>query len=88
MANELIPPPVLAPPSVKHLPLDKRIALWRQLVDDCDALYVTGLKRRVGEERDSPAVYREWYARYTEDRERAKIQFLEYLSRREAARGD
>jgi hypothetical protein len=37
MTHQLIPPPDLAPPSVKHLPLAKRIELWANLVDSCDA---------------------------------------------------
>ena len=87
MANELIPPPDLAPPSVKHLPLAKRIELWGQLVDDCEALLLAGLRHRIGPDGDLQAAYRDWYARHMEDREQAQIQFLENLSRRERGRG-
>lgn len=52
MNNQLIPPPELAPPSVKHLPLAKRIELWVELNDICDAFVIAGLKARVGPEGD------------------------------------
>ena len=44
--QQLIPPPELAPPSVKHLPLAKRIEIWAQLVDEKDALVRAGLRER------------------------------------------
>ena len=87
MDNQLIPPPELAPPSVKHLPVAKRFELWANLVDDCEALLLSGLRRRIGPEGDLQAAYREWYARHMDDHEEAQIQFLENLSRREAACG-
>jgi len=52
MANEFIPPPDLAPPSVKHLSLAKRIELWKQLVDDCEALLLAGLRRMEDRENE------------------------------------
>jgi hypothetical protein len=88
MNHQLIPPPELAPPSVKHLPLEKRFELWANLVDSCEALLIAGLRHRIGPDGDLQAAYREWYARHTHERERAQIQFLENLSRREAACGN
>jgi hypothetical protein len=88
MESQLIPPPDLAPPSVKHLPLEKRIELWANLVDSCEALLLSGLRSRIGPEGDLPAAYREWYARSMEDHDRAQIEFLTNLSRREKAIGD
>ena len=88
MENQLIPPPDLAPPSVKHLPFEKRIALWSELVDSCDALLLAGLRNRIGPDGDLQAAYRDWYARSMDGHERAQIQFLENLSRRERTRGD
>jgi hypothetical protein len=87
MANQLIPPPELAPPSVKHLPLEKRIELWRQLVDDCEAFMLSNLQNRAGTNGDWKAAYRDWYSRAMEDHDRAQVQFLLNLSRREAAIG-
>jgi len=88
MSNQLIPPPEFAPPSVKHLPLEKRIELWASLVDACEAFLISGLQSRVGPDGDWQAAYREWYARSAQDHERAQIQFLENLSRREAGGGN
>jgi hypothetical protein len=88
MSNQLIPPPELAPSSVKHLPLEKRIELWSNLVDACEAFLLSELRRRIGPEGDLQAAYRQWYARQMDDRDRAQIQFLENLSRREAACGN
>jgi hypothetical protein len=87
MDNQLIPPPDLAPPSVKHLPLAKRIELWANLVDSCEAFLLAGLRSRIGAEGDLQAAYRDWYARSMEEHDRAQIQFLENLSRREAGSG-
>jgi hypothetical protein len=88
MLNQLIPSPELAPPSVKHLPLDKRIELWADLVDGCEAFLLAGLRSRIGPQGDLQAAYRDWYARSMEDHERAQIRFLDNLSRREAASGN
>jgi hypothetical protein len=87
MTSQLIPPPDLAPPSVKHLPLAKRIELWAHLVDGCEAFLLAGLRSRIGPDGDLQAAYRDWYARAMDERERAQIQFLQNLSTREAAGG-
>jgi hypothetical protein len=88
MGNQLIPPPELAPPSVKHLPFAKRIELWANLVDGCEAFLLAGLRSRIGPNGDLQAAYREWYARRMEEHEQAQIQFLENLSRRERGGGN
>jgi hypothetical protein len=87
MDNQLIPPPGLAAPSVKHLPFPKRIELWADLVDSCEALLLAGLRSRIGPAGDLQAAYRDWYSRHMEDHEKAQIQFLENLSRRERPDG-
>jgi hypothetical protein len=86
--HQLIPPPDVAPPSVKHLPLAKRIELWANLVDSCEVFLLAGLRSRVGPGGDLQTAYRDWYARRMDEHEQAQIQFLENLSRREAAGGD
>jgi hypothetical protein len=85
---QLIPPPEIAPPSVKHLPFAKRVALWAELVDECEALLLAGLRNRIGPEGDLHAAYREWYARYMKNHEAGQIQFLQNLSRRERPNGN
>jgi hypothetical protein len=86
--SQLIPPPELAPPSVKHLPLEKRIELWAELVDENDALVRAGLRARIGPHGDLEAAYREWYARHMEEHERGLFAFAENLTRCEAAHGE
>jgi hypothetical protein len=88
MPNQFILPPDLAPPSVKHLPLEKRIELWAGPVDACDAFLIAGLRNRVGPEGGWQAAYREWYEHSAQDHERAQIQFLENLSHPEAGGGN
>jgi hypothetical protein len=87
MANQLIPPPDLSPPSVSHLPLDSRIQLWVSTLDACEAFLLAGLRSRIGPEGNLRAAYREWYARHMEGQDQATAQFLENLSRRETAGG-
>ena len=85
--NQLIPPPDQAPPSVKHLPFEKRIQLWRDLVDSCEALLLAGLRSRIGPDGDLKEACRQWSQRYSDEKEKRQIQFLENLSRREAGGG-
>ena len=87
MKSQLIPPPELAPPSVKHLTMSQRVALWADLVKTGEAFLIAGFRRKAGPNGDLRAVYREWNARQAADREQRQIRFLENLSRREAARG-
>jgi hypothetical protein len=87
MPGQLIPPPELAPPSVKHLPLAKRIELWIQLVDESDALVMAGLRAKIGPDGDLRAAFREWHARHMEKHDRMQVALAENLSRREARLG-
>ena len=84
MQNQLIPPPELAPPSVAHLPLEKRIELWEELVNESEALLLAGLRGKVGPEGDLHAAYRQWYARQMEDHDRTLALQLQNLSWRES----
>ena len=85
MTNHLIPPPELSPPSLTHLPLEKRIEIWAELVDESEALLLAGLRAKIGPDGDLHAAYRQWYARQMEDHDRRLVEMLENLSRREAA---
>jgi hypothetical protein len=87
MRNQLIPPPDLAPPSIKHLPLEKRVELWASTVDACEAFLLAGLRSRIGPDGDLQAAYRDWYARHMDNHDQAIAQLLENLSRREIAGG-
>ena len=87
MPNQLIPPPELAPPSIKHLPLAKKIELWSELVDEAEALVIAGLRAKIGPDGDLQQAYREWYARKMEEHDRAQVAMLANLSRREKQHG-
>jgi hypothetical protein len=87
MNNQLIPPPELAPPSVKHLPLEKRIELWEQLLDESEALVRAGLRAKIGPNGDLEAAYRAWYSRRMDDHDRMQATLAANLSRREAGNG-
>ncbi len=80
LESQLIPPPELAPPSVSHLPLEKRIQLWADLVDESEAMLLAGFRARIGAEGDLQAAYRQWYARRMEEHDRQQIRFAEKLS--------
>jgi hypothetical protein len=87
MQHQLIPPPDLAPPSVKHLPLEKRIELWTELLDENEALLLAGLRAKIGPDGDLKEAYRQWYRRHMEDHDRMQAALAENLSRREARDG-
>ena len=80
MQFELIPPPNLAPPSVRHLPIDKQIELWAGLADESEPLSLAGLPEKIGPDGDLNTAYRDWYARHMDDHERTQTTFLENLS--------
>ncbi len=85
--QQLIPDQETAPPSVKHLPLEKRIELWAQLVDESEALLKAGLRAKVGPTGDLQKAYREWYSRQMEVHDRNQIALAENLTRRERKNG-
>lgn len=85
--QQLIPHPELAPPSIKHLPLAKRIQLWADLVDEGEALLKAGLRAKIGAAGDIEAAYRDWYARHMEQHDRWQVALAENLTRRERAHG-
>jgi hypothetical protein len=84
-SQQLIPSPEMAPPSVKHLPLEKRIELWAELVDEGEALVKSGLRAKIGPSGDLQEAYREWYARHMEEHDRGIIRMLQNLTARERA---
>ncbi|HZZ28892.1 MAG TPA: hypothetical protein VFE46_12895 [Pirellulales bacterium] len=83
MKNQLIPPPELAPPSIRHLPMEKRIECWALLADESEQLLLSGLRRRIGPNGDLNQAYRQWYSRRMEEHDRTMEHFLSELHRRE-----
>jgi hypothetical protein len=57
------------------------------LVDENEALVLSGLRAKIGPDGDLRAAYREWNARRLEEHDRAQVAFAENLSRREAGHG-
>jgi hypothetical protein len=87
MPGQLIPPPELATPSIKHLPFEKKIELWYELIDEAEALVLSGLRAKIGPAGDLQAAYRDWYARKMHDPDRFAMALARNLSRREAGHG-
>jgi hypothetical protein len=87
MQSQLIPPPELAPPSVKHLPLAKRIELWEDSVNENEVFLRAGLRAKLGRDSDLDAAYRQWYARRMDEHDRMQAALAANLSRREAGNG-
>lgn len=81
--NQLIPPPEMAPSPINHLPVEKRIEIWAQLVDDGEALVLAALRAKIGTDGDLKEAYREWYRRRMEEHDRALIYMLMNLTTRE-----
>jgi hypothetical protein len=86
--QQLIPTPEMAPPSVRHLPLEKRIQLWAELVDEGDALVRSSLRAKIGANGDLHAAYRDWYARFMEEHDRNQIRLADNLTQRERGHGE
>jgi hypothetical protein len=87
MANRLIPPPELAPSVPPNLPPDRRIELWAEWLDTCDAFLLAGLRRKVGPGGDLQAAYREWYAEQMEEHDRTMLHLIQEFDRRSRSRG-
>ena len=68
MKNQLIPPSELAPPSIGHLSVEERIALWAQMVDEGDELVLAALRRQVGPDGDVAAAFVEWLDRRADEK--------------------
>jgi hypothetical protein len=83
MKNQLIPPPELAPPSVRHLPDWEKIAIWDQMVDEGDQILMASLEDRVGPNGDAQAAFLAWLDRRTAEHDRTIAGMITNLRRRE-----
>jgi hypothetical protein len=84
MKHQLVSPHELAPPSVMHLPIEKRIERWVEVYDAAEQFLLAGLRERIGKDGDMRAAYREWYARRMEEHDRTMAHMIVELRRREA----
>jgi hypothetical protein len=87
MPHQLIPPPELAPPSVKHLPLEKRVELWLELVDENHAFLLSGLRAKIGPDGDIVAAYREWQQNQMREHDAKLAAFAANLIKAEPTHG-
>jgi hypothetical protein len=81
--NQLITPPELAPPSVKHLPTRKKVQMWAQMVDEGDQILLASLKQRHGSMESARAAALEWLERRNADHEQAVARMIGEMRRRE-----
>lgn len=86
MKNQLIPPPELAPPSIRDLPMADRIACWATMTDEAEQILRAGLRNRIGPDGDVDRAFEQWYARRMEDHDRTMEHMLAELHRREEGR--
>ncbi len=59
--DQLIPPPDLAPPSLKGTTMEQRIQMWCDLMDLSEQFLLAGLRRKIGPDGDLNEAYRQWY---------------------------
>lgn len=87
MANQLLPPPELAPTLPPGLTAAQKVALWLDLLEACDQLLLAGLRHKVGPHGDVWAAYRQWSERQAADHEQMLCHLLQELHRREEGHG-
>jgi hypothetical protein len=85
MKNQLIPPPDLAPPSVRHLSAREKVAVWAAMVEEGDEFVMANLQRRVGPSGDAQAAFHELLDRRGAEHDRAVAMMITNLRRRERA---
>jgi len=74
--QQLIPPPELAPPTIRHLPLEKRIRLWAQMVDEGDQLLLDGFRQKCGSDEAARQAFLDWLDRQNIEKTAATFRML------------
>ena len=87
MPNQLIPVAGMEPSLPDHLTPDQCLAAWMDLMDASEELLLAGLRREIGPDGDLQEAYRQWYARWMEEHDRATRQMAENLYRRGVRHG-
>ncbi len=85
MKNQLIPPPELAPDSIRGMPVEDKVAIWARIVEEGDQLVMACLRDRVGPDGDVQAAFLEWLDRRTAEHDRAIVHMITNMRRRERA---
>jgi hypothetical protein len=83
MKHQLIPPPELAPPSVRHLSVAQKAALWAAMVEEGDQIVLCNLREKLGPDGDVQGAFREWLTRRMADHDRATVRMITEMRRRE-----
>ena len=78
MAGQLLPPPEFAPSDLGEMPVERRVAVWLDMLNTGYKLVLAGLRHEIGPDGDLQAAYREWYAGQMEEHDRK----LERMMRR------
>jgi hypothetical protein len=87
MANQLIPPPGMEPSIPDRLTPDQRLALWVDVLDTGEEFLLAGLRREVGPDGDIREAYRRWWARQSEEHDKAMRLMAANLYRRGVRHG-
>ncbi len=87
MANNLIPPPELAPSIPPGTTASRCIELWAEWLDTCEEFLLAGLRRQIGPDGDLQAAYRQWYREHMLDHDRAMNRLVDEFNRRSQPRG-
>jgi hypothetical protein len=86
VANQLIPPPELAPPVPENLTPEQCVDLWLGQLDLGEQLLLAGLRQQVGPAGDVMAAYRQWRDEQRQEHDRMIRHMLAELGRRQELR--
>ena len=78
----MIPPPELAPGPPVGATREQCIAMWFDLVEATDEIYLAALRSRYKTEAKVEAAYRESYARWVDEHDRKVLHMLTEFDRR------
>jgi hypothetical protein len=70
MPGQLLPPAELAPGHLADMPVERRVAVWRDMLNVGYKLVLAGLQHEIGPQGDLKAAYRKWYAEQMEEHDR------------------
>jgi hypothetical protein len=81
MADQLLPPPDLAPSMPADATPQQGMEAWIDLMRTCEQFVLAGLRREIGPDGDLRAAYRRWYAEQMEEHDRMMFHLMEELDR-------
>jgi hypothetical protein len=87
MAGQLIPPPEFAPTPPTNSTPEERLAMCLDLSRSCEALFLSGLRARIGPGGDAAAEYRRWYRNRSEHDLRQRLARAKELEGRDVEDG-